>query len=308
MDPPGPFLFDAPRRIVLGSPHCRLRGGIDEREGIATIGTATGRHRIALVAAIIFAIAPEAGQGARALCGGMGGIESAADLALHAARRTLVLTFDGGWTDAGSGAILDALRSRGVKATFFLAGRFIVENPGLVRRIVAEGHEVGNHTYHHDHLTAWISGIRRTRPDLTEAAFRDEMEKTAAAFRSVTGRSLAPLWRAPYGEVSEEILAWGERAGYAHLPWSEGLDALDWVDDPGSRLYRTPGDAVTRLLAKLGSRKVDEGAAILLMHLGSTRPEGLRFGDELPRLIAGAVDLGYRIETAGEAVREGLLP
>jgi peptidoglycan/xylan/chitin deacetylase (PgdA/CDA1 family) len=228
---------------------------------------------------------------------------------VRAGARVIALTFDAAWSDGGAMEILDTLRDRGIRATFFIAGRFVADHPDLVRRIAADEHEVGNHTFHHDHLTRDTGPAGHvTRPGLTSSTLRDELDRTANAYRSLTGRSLDPLWRAPYGETNDEILAWGREAGYAYVPWSEGLDALDWVSDPASSLYQSPAQAVERLLARLRDRPPSQGPAIVLMHLGSTRPAGARFADALPRLIDGAILLGYRFETAGTATREGDRP
>src|SRR5712671_4442489 len=188
---------------------------------------------------------------------------AAAASAASPAARVAVLTFDAAWSDEGAGSILDALKERGLKATFFLAGRFVVRFPALARRIAEEGHE------------------------------------------AATGRALTPLWRAPYGETNAEIDAWAGEAGYTHVPWTEGLDALDWVSDESSRLYQSPETALARLLRRLAARDGAEGPAFVLMHLGSSRPEGERFAGALPALIDGARALGYRFETASEALAEG---
>ncbi|MBI3449407.1 MAG: polysaccharide deacetylase family protein [Acidobacteria bacterium] len=223
-----------------------------------------------------------------------------------AATRTVALTFDAAWSDDGAASILDTLRDRGVRATFFLAGRFVVRFPDVVRRIAAENHEAGNHTYTHDHLARGSTcGRWETRPGLTFALLKDEMDRTAAAYTAVTGRNLEPVWRAPYGETNREILEWAGAAGYAHVPWSDGLDALDWVADPASRLYQTVDAALARLLRRLAARGAADGPAIVLMHLGSSRPAGERFAEALPALIDGARTLGYRFESASEALAEG---
>jgi peptidoglycan/xylan/chitin deacetylase (PgdA/CDA1 family) len=221
----------------------------------------------------------------------------------------LVLTFDAAWTTTGAKEVLDALRSRGVQATFFVAGRFVKAQPALVRRIAAEGHEVGNHTFRHGHLTRYaIDRTRAALPEVTAATLTAEMEAMREAYEGATGAPLAPLWRAPYGETNDQILAWGEDLGYKHVGWSPGLDALDWVSDPDSPLYETPRAAVSRILRTLKRRSRREGAAVVLMHLGSERPAGMRFAEALPLLIDGARALGYRIVTAGEAVASGTLP
>jgi len=67
--------------------------------------------------------------------------------------KKIVLSFDAGSTDRGAAEILDALRGRGIRTTVFLTGQFIRRYPELARQIASDGHEVGNHTFDHPHLT-----------------------------------------------------------------------------------------------------------------------------------------------------------
>ena len=233
---------------------------------------------------------------AMALCADPGIGAGASYVPAQPPGRTIALTFDAAWSADGADEILDALAAEGVRATFFVAGRFVRSHPEIARRIASEGHEAGNHTYHHDLLT---------RPGLTQDFFRSEMEETRAAYEEATGIPLAPIWRAPYGAASKEILAWGREAGYAHVRWSEGFDALDWVSDLSSSLYHPPIVTVARILRRLDRRSPDEGPAILLLHLGSLRPPAERFAAALPDLIDGVRRLGYRFVTASEAMKEG---
>ncbi|HXI04121.1 MAG TPA: polysaccharide deacetylase family protein [Candidatus Saccharimonadales bacterium] len=240
---------------------------------------------------------------ARAFCGL---IDAQAPSAPHArpraAGREVLLTFDAAWSADGADAVLDTLRSEGVRATFFLAGRFIASNTRIVRRIAGEGHEAGNHTWSHGHLTRYgIDGTRTTLSGVTRSGLLHEMEATDREFLQVTGRHLAPIWRAPFGETNPEILGWTLRAGWTHVGWSEGMDTLDWVDDPASRLYHSPESTVRRILAELAARPDSRGPAVILMHLGSTRDPARRFSRALPTLIAGCRALGYRFVTFGES-------
>lgn len=226
-----------------------------------------------------------------------------------AAGRQAVLTFDAAWLSDGAEGILDVLGESGVSATFFLAGRFVREHPGIARRIVGEGHEVGNHTFTHSHLTHYAdNGSRASLPGVTRASLGSELDSARAEFESATGAALAPLWRAPYGEVNTEILAWARKMGYTHVGWSSGLDTLDWVSDPTSRLYRSPAAAARRVLRLLAARDPREGPAVLLMHLGSERPPAERFANELPWLIREARRIGYTFVTASRAMHGGRLP
>jgi peptidoglycan/xylan/chitin deacetylase (PgdA/CDA1 family) len=219
-------------------------------------------------------------------------------------QRKAVLSIDATWSRTGAEEILDTLASKKVTATFFLAGRFIRAYPDIVTRIVAEGHEVGNHTFSHDHLTRY--GIDRTSkslPTVTAESLTRELVSTGNLFEKVTGKKLAPLWRAPYGETNREILEWASRGGYTHVRWSEGLDTLDWVTDQSSRLYRSPSRGAGRVINILRRRTASEGPAIILMHLGTDRPPMERFANALPHLLDRAREIGYSFITATEALK-----
>ncbi|MFQ5768541.1 MAG: polysaccharide deacetylase family protein, partial [Acidobacteriota bacterium] len=161
-----------------------------------------------------------------------------------------MLTFDGGSTTEGALDILDALRSKGIRTTFFLTGVFIRKNPALVRRLVADGHEIGNHTDTHRHLTLWASLHQQvTRPEVDRLWLHNELHRAAAAFRAVTGGDMSPLWRAPYGEYNTQILRWAQEEGWTHVGWTGRLDSLDWVSDKHSRIYHSADQIAARLLA-----------------------------------------------------------
>jgi peptidoglycan/xylan/chitin deacetylase (PgdA/CDA1 family) len=214
-------------------------------------------------------------------------------------RPALLLTFDAGSHSSGASEILDVLAAEGVRTTFFLTGEFIHDHPDLVRRIVADGHEVGNHTETHLHLTRWEEERRHTtRPDVDRARLLAELENTQAAFMALTGESMAPLWRAPYGEYNKEILAWAAAAGWAHVGWTPSMDTLDWVADTDSHLYRD-AEEIGRRLLDLPDRDDHGGrGAIVLMHLGSERPAQDQLGKILPQVLAGYRARGLRLLTA----------
>ena len=219
--------------------------------------------------------------------------------------KKIVLSFDAGSTDRGAAEILDALRGRKIRTTVFLTGQFIRRYPELARRIASDGHEVGNHTFDHPHLTTYaVDGRQRTRPGVTEAMVHHELEETASLYREVTGSPMASLWRAPYGEANDEILAWARSAGYRHVSWTHGegrnMDALDWVSDPDSPRYRTSDRVISRLLASA------RPGSIILMHLGSEREDPV--AGHLPRLLDTLSSEGYRFSTASELIASGASP
>jgi peptidoglycan/xylan/chitin deacetylase (PgdA/CDA1 family) len=223
---------------------------------------------------------------------------SARPMPEFAGPKRILVSFDAGSSDRGALQILDALKSRSIRTTIFLTGEFIRRYPGLTLRIAHDGHEVGNHTFNHPHLTTYArNGRQDTLPDVTEAFLRDELERAASLFRETTGTDMAPLWRAPFGEENAEIRGWARRAGYTHVSWSqaagENLDSLDWVSDSSSPRYRSSERVVGRLLA------MARPGGIILMHLGTDRTED-PVADRLPELLDALSARGYGFATATE--------
>lgn len=181
-------------------------------------------------------------------------------------QKRLLLSFDGGSNAEVATEILDTLKARGVHTTIFLTGAFIQHFPDLVKRMAAEGHELGNHTMNHPHFAP---GMKRD-PRWTKERVQRELLEADAALVRLLGRPMDPYWRAPYGEQTAEIRRWAEELGYRHVGWSEGADTLDWATPKERRLYRS-GDAILQRLRQRLDR--DGDGLIVLMHLGSERVE-----------------------------------
>ncbi len=185
----------------------------------------------------------------------------------------VALTFDGGSSAEGADSILTVLRRAGITVTLFLTGQFIERYPHLVRQIIADGHQVGNHTYSHPHLTTYAqNGRHNTLPEMTRTQFRHQLLRTDSLFFELTGHHMAPLWRAPFGEVNREILTWAAELGYLHIGWSPGLDTFDWVSDSTSPIYYTPEQTLHKILYR-NSKPRDLRGKIILMHLGNHRKD-----------------------------------
>ncbi len=222
------------------------------------------------------------------------------------------LTFDGGSFANVADAILDTLASRDVKATMFLTGYFIRRNASLVRRIVTRGHEIGNHTWSHPHLTTWASKrTHATRDGVDSKMIARQLEKTRKVFKEVTNHRLAPLWRAPYGERNSRICTWGRAAGYMHVGWRQGhtwrvtLDTHDWIPDEETPGYRSPDEVMDKIMTLATRKPHGINGGIILMHLGTKRENP----DEQVHLILGGLidslrNMGYRFVTVGEMARE----
>jgi peptidoglycan/xylan/chitin deacetylase (PgdA/CDA1 family) len=213
--------------------------------------------------------------------------------------REMAFTFDGGSSDNAASGILDALKAKNVKATFFLTGEFIRSYPALVRRIVSEGHDVGDHTWSHPHLTSFADDRRQaTLPGITADKLKGELLKTAAIFRTVTGRDMVPLWRAPYGEVNPDLMRWAAEAGFRHVGWTTGkgwaesMDSMDWVADRKSSAYHSAGEIAAKILAYAKTGKYGANGIVVLMHLGTERKDDFPH-ERLPEIIDGLKKLGY---------------
>ncbi len=195
----------------------------------------------------------------------------------------IAVTFDGNASSNGTTELLDLLKELNLKITLFVTGGFVERYPKIVRRAVLEGHEVGNHTFSHPHLTSYALNKRHNLlPGINRTAFHDQLRRTESAFKKATGRPMAPLWRAPYGEENSTLRGWALELGYLHVRWSslEGasLDSRDWVADEHSTLFQDSRKMMDRLL---GFPHLEGG--IVLMHLSTERSEPP--WNELPRFV-----------------------
>jgi len=212
----------------------------------------------------------------------------------------VALTFDGGSLDRGTKEILEILKTAGVRCTMFLTGDFILKYKDLVSRIISDGHEIGNHSFHHPHLTALeIDGSSNTLPNINRDIVQAELQKTDSLFHSIFGRRMSLLWRAPYGEINRDILTWAAEIGYRHVGWSQKGDTRDWVSDTESKLYRN-GPQILESIMNL-EESSGLGGKIILMHLGTERniDEPYRV---LPEIISEIRGRGYQFCTVSELI------
>jgi peptidoglycan-N-acetylglucosamine deacetylase len=167
----------------------------------------------------------------------------------------VALTFDDGPDPQTTPLILDTLRDRGVRATFFVVGRQVAENPALLRRIVAEGHTVGNHTYDHSDMSG-----------LSAVQMRDELRSTQEAVDDALGyHHQIALMRPPYGNPYLD----GSDAlpGFREVLLEHELIPVTWTVDPSDYLLGDDPEGVVRAVVRTdnaGSKgKADE---VVLLH------------------------------------------
>lgn len=193
-------------------------------------------------------------------------------------KKVLYLTFDCGYENGNTGKILDALKKHDVSATFFVVGTYIESDPDLIRRMVSEGHTVGNHTWHHPDMSQ-IS---------TMETFEKELTDVEAAYKEVTGEEMTRYYRPPQGKYNEANLEMAQELGYKTFFWS--LAYVDWYEDD----QPTKEEAFDKLLGR-----IHPGAIVLLHSTSATNAEIL---DEL---LGKWKEMGYQIrpltDLTGEA-------
>jgi peptidoglycan/xylan/chitin deacetylase (PgdA/CDA1 family) len=182
------------------------------------------------------------------------------------------MTFDDGPSAEYTPRLLDLLKARHLKATFFLVGKNVEAHPDLVRRIIAEGHEVGDHTWDHPQLSK-----------LSDAQATDDIEKTQDAIRAACGVTPV-LLRPPYGALNKPEHVWiPQRLKLNVIYWS--VDTEDW---------KNPGAATITQRVLAGARP----GAIILQHdiHGQTI-------DAMPAALDGLITKGYHLVTVSELIK-----
>lgn len=194
-------------------------------------------------------------------------------------RPWVALTLDAGASAAPTPRMLDALRERGITITFFLTGRWMRANPDLVRRMVADGHELANHTMNHPDLTT-----------LDDEAIRRELSETEAILHDIAPDAvIRPYFRPPYGAYNERVLRVALSEGYLPVYWS--LDSLDSVGEP-----KTPEFLITRVTQKLSPD--DLRGAIILAHCGSEAT-----ADALPDILDRFAAMGFEVRKLSDVMQ-----
>jgi peptidoglycan/xylan/chitin deacetylase (PgdA/CDA1 family) len=181
----------------------------------------------------------------------------------------VAMTFDDGPHPQNTPRLLDMLRERNIKATFYVIGRNVDLYPAIARRIVAEGHEIGNHTYNHPNLTK-----------LSDESVSNELTKTRAAIAKATGVQPRTM-RPPYGALRQDQRAWiHAKYRYPTVLWS--VDPRDW-QRPG------PSVVTSRILG------ASSPGSIILAH-DLHKPTV----DAMPATLDGLLRKGYKFVTVSQ--------
>ena len=187
--------------------------------------------------------------------------------------KIIYLTFDAGYENGNTPAILDALKKLNVSATFFVVGTYLESQPDLILRMKNEGHTVGNHTWHH--------------PDMSQLASKDAFEKELKdvedKYLEITGEEMTKFYRPPQGKYSELNLQMAKDLGYKTFFWS--LAYVDWYEND----QPTKEEALDKLLTR-----IHPGAIVLLHSTSKTNAEIL---DEL---LTRWEEMGYTFGTLSD--------
>jgi peptidoglycan-N-acetylmuramic acid deacetylase len=188
--------------------------------------------------------------------------------------KVLYLTFDAGYENGNTPAILEALKKHNAPAAFFIVGNYLSTQPELVKQMVEEGHIVGNHSYHH--------------PDMSQME-TEEFEKELAAletlYESIIGEPMKKYYRPPQGKYNIDNLKLAKSLGYKTFFWS--LAYVDWNQDD----QPTHEEAFDKLLSR-----VHPGAIVLLHSTSKTN------GEILDELLTKWEEMGYTFHSLDELV------
>lgn len=184
--------------------------------------------------------------------------------------KCIALTFDDG-PGKKAGKLLDALKKHKAKATFFLEGQYVKARPKLAKRIVKEGHEIGNHSYTHPDFTK-----------STESAIRSEITRTQDLVHKVTGKYPTTL-RPPYGLSDERVEEIAAELGLPIVLWNTG--SRDWATRDKKAIYK-------EVLA--GARR----DSVVLMHDWVTQTV-----DVMPDLLKALKKKGFHVVPVSALLR-----
>jgi len=183
----------------------------------------------------------------------------------------IAMTFDDGPSAENTPRLLEILKQRNIKATFFLIGQNVAANPDIVRRILADGHEVGNHSWTHPQLSK-----------LSDDRVTAEITKTQDAIKDASGYS-PTLLRPPYGAITPRQREWiSNQFGLNIILWS--VDPFDW---------KRPGASVItqRILSQ-----VRPGAIILSHDIHKQTV------DAMPATLDALITKGYKFVTVSQLI------
>ena len=187
-------------------------------------------------------------------------------------KKQVALSFDAAWGNDDTETILKILDAYGVKATFFMTGGWVDHYPEDVKKIAKAGHDLGNHSQNHKHMTT-----------LSKAEIQSEIQEVHEKVKNLTGQDMN-LFRAPYGDYDNELIETVKLSGYLPIQWD--VDSEDWKD------Y-----GVDSIIQKVTQHKHLGGGSIILMHNGAKYT-----ASALETVITTLRDQGYEFVPVSELI------
>lgn len=188
-------------------------------------------------------------------------------------KKQVALSFDAAWGNEQTDDLLQILDKYKVKATFFLVGNWVDKYPESVKEIAEKGHDIGNHSDTHPHMT------QMSTSDMT-----GQIQSCNEKIKKITGKT-PTLFRAPYGDYNNDVVKSVNGCNMYCVQWD--VDSLDWKDP-------TPEQITKNVVNKL------KDGSIILMHNGAKNtPEAL------PMVIEGIKEKGYEIVPISQILLKG---
>lgn len=195
-------------------------------------------------------------------------------------KKDIYFTFDNGYEAGYTASILDTLKKEHVPATFFVTGHYIEDQPQMVKRMVKEGHIIGNHSWGHPDLSK-----------ISNEKYKIELEKLKMAYTELTGKSNMLYLRPPRGTFSARSLKLAKQQGYVSVFWSAAYK--DWVRDDQKGADYAYDNIIKRV----------HPGAILLLHTVSKDNAGA-----MPRVIHELKKQGYHFKSLDDLMAQKILP
>ena len=194
--------------------------------------------------------------------------------------KDIYITFDNGYEQGFTEQVLNVLRKHNVPATFFITGHYAESEPDLLKRMVDEGHIIGNHSYHHPDFTTMSKSEIKKELDLVEEIVA----------KHTTQKEMTYL-RPPRGTFDEQTLKWAEDLGYVHVFWS--LAFKDWEVN-NQKGWQYAYDQITT--------QIHPGAILLLHSVSSDNAEAI------DKVIVYLKKQGYTFKSLDQLMLKQLLP
>lgn len=191
---------------------------------------------------------------------------------VETSKKVVSITFDSAWGTEDLDCILKTLKSQNVKACFFATGEWITKYPDAIKKILADGHEIGSHGDAHKHMNT-----------LSLDSCKEEIRLCHEKMQKLTGKEMT-LFRPPYGEYNDTVLEAAKACGYYTIQWD--VDSLDWKN------YGT-----TNIINTVVRHKNLKNGSIILLHNGTKYT-----AQALPIILEQLKEKGYQMVPLSELI------